>query len=103
VSWFLGEARQYSKYFTRNYKYDSFVVYAYGHRRFGAWAQLAREVQDAATGLGIPFPEEVRLPAMPRIDEPFSVVSPVRISRRRLKRIQEELFGRDSGKSDGNS
>jgi hypothetical protein len=69
------------------------------------WAQLAKEVQDAATSLGVSFPEDVRLPAMPDLEEPtraLSVVSPVRISRRRLKRIQDQIFGRDSGKSDGN-
>jgi len=101
----FGEARRYTQYFTGNYKYDSFVVYAYGRPRFAAWARLAQEVQDAATSLGIWFPEGVRLPAMPRLDEPtraFLVRSPVRISRRRLKQIQE-LFVRDPEESASNS
>jgi hypothetical protein len=50
VSWFLGEARPYARYFTGSYKFDSFVVYAYGRPRFAAWAQLGKEVEDAATG-----------------------------------------------------
>jgi hypothetical protein len=83
-------------------RFDSFVVYAYGRPRFAAWARLAKEVQDAATSLGIAFPEEVQRPAMPRLEEPtraFSVVTPVRMTRRRLKRLQ----GRDSGEPDGTS
>ena len=91
VSWFLGEARQYSRYFTGRYRFDSFVVYAYGRPRFALWARLAKEVQDAATSLGISFPEEVRLPAMPNLDMPtraFSIETPVRMTRRRLKRLQ---------------
>ena len=106
VSWFLGEALYYARYFTGSYKFDSFVVYAYGRPRFALWARLAKEVQNAATSLGIAFPEEVRLPAMPRLEEPtraFSIVSPVRISRRRLKQIQDELFDPDSGESGGNA
>jgi hypothetical protein len=89
VSWFLGEARQYARYVTRNYRFDSFVVYAYGRPRF-AWAQLAKEVQDAARSLGISFSEKLWLPVLPRLEEPtraFSMVSPVRMTRRRLKRI----------------
>ena len=100
VSWFLGEALYYARYFTGSYRFDSFVVYAYGRPRFALWARLAKEVQDAATSLGISFPEEVRLPAMPRLEEPtraFSMVTPVRMTRRRLKRLQ----GRESGEPDG--
>jgi hypothetical protein len=106
VSWFLSEAGRYARYFTGSYKFDSFVVYAYGRPRFAAWAQLAKEVQDAAMGLGIPIPEKLRLPAMPSLEEPtraFSMVSPVRISQRRLKQIQDQLFGPDSKESEGNS
>jgi hypothetical protein len=44
---------------------------------------------------------------MPRLQEPtraFSIVSPVRISQRRVKQLQDRLFGRDSEKAeDGNS
>jgi hypothetical protein len=38
------------------YKFGSFTVNAHGRPRYAAWARLAQEVQDAATGLGIPFP-----------------------------------------------
>jgi hypothetical protein len=101
VASFLGEALYYARYFTGSYRFDSFVVYAYGRPRFALWARLAKEVQDAATGLGIPFSEEVRL-AMPRLNEPtraFSMVSPVRMTRRRLKLLQ----GRQSGEPDSTS
>jgi hypothetical protein len=106
VSWFLGKAREYTEYFTGNYKFSSFNVYAYGRPRFATWARLAQEVQDAATSLGISFPESVRLPAMPTLEAPTNAVllmSPARISRRRLKWIQDHLFVRDLGKSGGNS
>jgi hypothetical protein len=69
VSWFL-RALYYTRYFTGSYRFDSFVVYAYGRPRFALWARLAQEVQDAATSLGVSFPVEVRLPAMPRLDDP---------------------------------
>jgi len=100
VSWFLGAARRYARYFTRCYKFDSFVAYAYGRPRFALWARLAKEVQDAATSLGIPILEEVRLPAMPRLKEPtraFSVVTPVRMRRQRLKEIQDQVSDSDTG------
>jgi hypothetical protein len=35
-----------------------------------AETRLAREVQDAATSLGIPFPKSLRLPAMPDLEKP---------------------------------
>jgi len=61
VSWFLDEARPHTKYFNGSYKYDSCNAYAFGRPRHAAWAWLAQEVQDAATGLGISFPESVQL------------------------------------------
>jgi hypothetical protein len=79
VSWFLGKARPYAKYFTERYKFDSFVVYAYGRPRFAAWARLGKEVQDAAASLAIAIPAGVLLPVMPDLEEPtraFSMVSP---------------------------
>ena len=100
VSWFLGEALYYARYFTGSYRFDSFVVYAYGRPRFALWARLAKEVQNAATSLGIAFPEEVRLPAMPRLEEPtraFSMVTPVRMTRHRLKRIRGHASGEPGG------
>ena len=105
VSWFLDKARPYTSYFTGGYKFGSFNMYAFGRPRYAAWARLAQEVQDAATSLGIPFPESLRLPAMPDLEKPtqaISMVCPVRLSRRHLKQIQDQL-GRDSEKPSGNS
>jgi hypothetical protein len=56
VLWFLDRARRYTPYFTGEYEYTSFVVYAYGRPRFALWARLAREVEEAAMNLGIPIP-----------------------------------------------
>jgi hypothetical protein len=99
VSWLLDKARPYAEYFTGGYKFTSFVVYTYGRPRFAAWAKLAKEVEDAATNLGIAILEGVRLPAMPHLEEPtrsFSTTSPVLMSPRRVKRFAE-LFGQDPG------
>jgi hypothetical protein len=100
VSWFLHKARPYAEYFTGTYKFSSFVVYTYGRPRFAAWAKLAKEVEDAATNLGIAIPAGVRLPAMPHLEEPtrsFSTTSPLLMSPRRVKRFAEQLFGQDPG------
>jgi hypothetical protein len=70
VSWFLDKAHPYAKYFTGHYNYTSSTVYTYGRPRFAAWARLGKEVQDAATSLGIPFAENLRLPAMPDLEKP---------------------------------
>jgi hypothetical protein len=61
----LDKAHSYAKYFTGRYNYTSSTTYTYGRPRFAAWALLGKEVQDAATSLGIPFPESLRFPAMP--------------------------------------
>jgi hypothetical protein len=64
---------------------------------------LAHEVEDAAVNLGMPIPKELQLPAMPRLDDPtraFSIESPVRISGRHLKQIQDAFFGADSEETD---
>jgi hypothetical protein len=106
VSWFLDKARAYTEYFTGGYKFGSFNVYAHGRPRYAAWARLAQEIQDAATNLGIPFPEELRLPAMPDLEEPtraFLVTSSTGISHRHLKRIAEQLCERDPGKQGSDS
>ncbi len=68
VSWFLDKAHPYAKYFTGRYNYTSSTVYTYGRPRFAVWAKLGKEVQDAATSLGIPFPESLRFPAMPDLE-----------------------------------
>jgi hypothetical protein len=65
-----GEARPYARYFTGSYKFDSFVVYAYGRPRFAAWAQLGKEVEDAATGLGIPIAESCDFQRCPALRNP---------------------------------
>ena len=98
VSWFLGEARQYTEYFTGSYKFTSFIAVMYGRPRFAAWARLAKEVQDAATSLGIAVPEAVLLPAMPDLEAPMRALSmtfPAHTSPRRLQRIAEELSGQN--------
>jgi hypothetical protein len=64
VSWFLDKAHPYAKYFTGRYNYTSSTTYTYGRPRFAAWALLGKEVQDAASSLGIPFPKRLRFPAM---------------------------------------
>jgi hypothetical protein len=38
VSWFLGRTRPNAKYFTKRYRFDCFVLYAYGRPRFALWA-----------------------------------------------------------------
>jgi len=68
VSWFLDKARPYAKYFTGRYHYTSSTTYTYGRPRFAAWSLLGKEVQDASTSLGIPFPKSLRLPAMPDLE-----------------------------------
>ena len=106
VLWFLDRAWKYTGYFTGEYEYTSFVVYAYGRPRFALWARLAREVEEAAMNLGIPIPESVRLPPMPHLNGPtraFMVMSEARVPSRRLKRIAEQLFGRDSKRRDEGS
>jgi hypothetical protein len=70
VSWFLAKARPYTGYFTGGYKFGSFNMYVFGRPRYAAWSRLAQEVQGAATSLGIPFPESVRLPTMPDLEKP---------------------------------
>jgi hypothetical protein len=67
---------------------------------------ISTDPANTGTCLGMSFPDEVRLPEMPRLDDPtcaFSVVSPVRMTRRRLKRIQDQLSVRDPGKPDSDS
>jgi hypothetical protein len=106
VSWFLDKARAYTEYFTGGYKFGSFNVYAHGRPRYAAWARMAQEVQAAAEGLGIPFPEELRLPAMPALEEPtraFLVTSSTGIFHRHLKRMAEQLSVREPGKRDSES
>jgi hypothetical protein len=106
VAWFLGKALYYTRYFTGGYRFDSFVVYAYGRPRFALWARLGKEVQDAALSLGIPIPEEVRLPAMPSLDKPtraFSFTSPVRITARQVEKLRGKLSEGEAGESDGDS
>jgi len=106
VSWFLGKVRPYTGYFTGGYKFGSFNMYAFGRPRYAAWARLAQEVQDAATSLGIPFPESLRLPAMPDLEKPTQaslVTSSTGISHRHLKRMAEQLSVREPGKRDSDS
>jgi hypothetical protein len=57
VSWFLDKAHPYAKYFTGRYNYTSSTVYTYGRPRFAAWAQLGKEVQDAAKAWESRFPK----------------------------------------------
>jgi hypothetical protein len=95
VCWFLEKARRYTEYFTGSCPFTSFNVYAFGRPRFAAWARLAQEVQDASVKLGIAIPEVLRLPAMPELEQPtraFLIETPMRISGRRLKRIQDAFF-----------
>jgi hypothetical protein len=102
VLWFLGKASHHTEHFIGNYEYRSFNVYAFGRPRHAAWARLAQEVQSAAAGLGVSIPEEVRLPAMPDLESPTNaclIMSPARISRRRLNWLRDHLFVRDSSKS----
>ena len=76
-------------------------MYAFGRPRYAAWARLAQEVQDAATRLGIPFPEGLRLPATPDLEKPtqaFLMTSSAGVSHGYLKRIAEQLSVRDPGK-----
>jgi hypothetical protein len=106
ASWFLGTARPYTGYFTGGYKFGSFNMYAFGRPRYAAWARLAQEVQDAAVSLGIPFPESLRLPAMPDLEKPTQaslVTSSTGISPRHLKRMAELLSVREPGKRDRDS
>jgi len=103
VHWFLKKARPYTQYFAEKDQSHSFVFWAYGRPRFAAWARLAREVEAVAVSLGMPIPKELRLSAMPRLDDPtraFSIESPVRISGRRLKQIQDAVRGADSEETD---
>ena len=103
VSWFLGKARPYTQHFTGGYKFGSFNMYAFGRPRYAAWARLAQEVQDAATSLGIPFPETLQLPAMADLEKPTQaslVTSSTGISHRHLKRMAEQLSVREPGKRD---
>ena len=81
-------------------------MYTYGRPRFAAWARLGKEVQDAATSLGIPFPESLRFPAMPDLEIPtqaYLVTSFTGISHRHLKRMAEQLSARDPEKRDSDS
>ena len=90
----MDKAHPYAKYFTGRYNYTSSTVYTYGRPRFAAWAQLGKEVQDAATSLGIPFLESLRFPAMPDLEKPtraILVTSSTGISHRHLKRMAEQL------------
>jgi len=106
VSWFLGKAHPYTGYFTGGYRFTSFNMYAFGRPRYAAWARLAQEVQDAATSLGIPFPESLRLPAMPDLEKPTQaslVTSSTGISHRPLKRMAEQLSVREPGRRDSDS
>ena len=106
VSWFLGKARPYTSYFTGGYKFTSFITYAYGRPRYAAWAKLAKEVQDAATSLGISIPESLRLPAMPDLEIPTRwslVTASSGISPRQLKRMAEQMAVRKPGKRDSDS
>jgi hypothetical protein len=96
VCWFLERARRYTEYFSGSHRYSSFNMYAFGRPRFAAWVRLAQEVQDAAVSLGVSIPAELRLRLMPALNEPTRAVlieSPVRISGRRLKQIQNAFFG----------
>jgi len=68
VAWLLDKARTYTKYFAGRYNYTSSTVYTCWRPRFAAWAGLGKEVQDAATSLGIPFPNSLRFPAMPDLE-----------------------------------
>ena len=105
VSWFLGKARPYTQYFTGGYNF-SFITYAYGRPRFAAWAKLGKEVQDAATSLGIPLPEASGLPAMPDLEIPTRwslVTSSTGISHRHLKRMAEQLAVCEPEKRDSDS
>jgi hypothetical protein len=103
VCWFLEKAGPYTRYFAEKDRSHSFVFWAYGRPRYAAWARLAREVEAVAVSLGMPIPKELRLSAMPRLDDPtraFSIESPVRISGRRVKRIQDAVRGADSEEPD---
>jgi hypothetical protein len=84
VCWFLDKARPYTEYFSGNYRFTSFNMYAFGRPRFAAWIRLAQEVQDAAVNLQMTIPEATRA---------VLIGSPVRVPSRRLKRIQDAFFG----------
>jgi hypothetical protein len=106
VCWFLGKARPHTGYFTGGYKFGSFNMYAFGRPRYAAWARLAQEVQDAAASLRMIIPEELRLPAMPELEKPTRaclIETPMRISGRRLKRIQDAFVGDDAEEPDRKS
>ncbi len=102
VPWFLDKARPYTCYFTGGYNF-SFITYAYGRPRFATWAKLGKEVQDAASSLGVPLPEVSGLPAMPDLEIPTRwslVTSSTGISHRHLKRMAEQLAVREPGERD---
>ncbi len=62
------EAHYYASCFSADYRFGSYNEFTFGRPLFRACAQLGLEVEKAALALGIAVPDDVRLPAMPALN-----------------------------------